>query len=63
MNAKPILQQWFKVRFLKFGYSSRGIFYPARWVEWSVLASSENEALRLAKARNRRAEQFSIMEK
>jgi len=52
---------WFKVKFLRYGYTTKGIFYPARWVTWDVQAHNEAQALKTAKTRHRRAEQFSVV--
>lgn len=60
--VKPPVKIWFDVKFVRFAYVHRGKFYPARWMKWSVQAIDSREALKLAKQRYRRAEQFSVVE-
>ncbi|WP_018606063.1 hypothetical protein [Uliginosibacterium gangwonense] len=52
---------WFKVKFLRYGYTTKGLFHPARWVTWNVQAHNEDQAIKTARTRYRRAEQFSIV--
>lgn len=50
------------VEFTRFAYHYAGRWHPARRMSLKVQAVSPREALRLAKARYRRADQFRVTE-
>jgi hypothetical protein len=54
-------QQLYRVRFLRYGYSARGVFHPAAWTVRSFAAVTPRQAVELARRRYRRAEQFTVV--
>ena len=54
-------QQPYRVRFLRYGYSARGVFHPAAWMVRSFAAANPRQAIELARRRYRRAEQFTVV--
>ena len=51
----------FKVTYLQYGYFFNQKWHPASWKTMEVKASCAREAIKLAKARHRRAERFSVL--
>lgn len=51
----------FKVKYLQYGYFLNQKWHPASWKTTEVKASCAREAIKLAKARHRRAERFSVL--
>lgn len=52
----------YSVEFTRFAYHYAGRWHPACRMTWKVQAVSPREALRLAKARYRRADKFRVTE-
>ena len=58
---ETIATRRFVVAFTRFGYHLAGRWYPAAHMQTSVTADSPREAVRLAKARYRRADKFRVV--
>lgn len=52
----PNVLRTYQVRLLRYGFQTKGQWYPARWLTWSVSAASRDDALKRAKRRFPRAE-------
>jgi len=59
----PAPSSMYQVKFLQYGYFYNQKWHPASWRTIEVKAACQKDALKLVKARHRRAEQFSVVGK